>query len=248
MTDLKDKVVLITGSSSGIGQTLAVRFAEEGSKIVINYRENKQGAEDTAKQIEKIGSEYLLIQADVSKPNDVERLFKETVNGLGTVDILINNAASTKDQNDFMKESKSEDYKNMFDNNVVSVMMCSQRAAQIMLEKGRGKIINTSSIKGWEYGGGGPVYAASKAAVNSFTRTFAKIVAPNIQVNSVAPGYVKTRSYDNIDPARIKKLLDQTYLKRWVTIDEIADAFIFLARNDAMTGQVIYVEAGFMLK
>jgi 3-oxoacyl-[acyl-carrier protein] reductase len=117
-----------------------------------------------------------------------------------------------------------------------------------MAEKGGGKIINTSSIRGWEFGGRAPVYAACKAAVNNFTRTFAKMVAAdNITVNAVAPGFVRTRSYDTAPADGIKRYLDSTALKRFVTTDEIADTFIFLARNDAVTGQVIYVEAGFML-
>ena len=92
------------------------------------------------------------------------------------------------------------------------------------------------------------MYAASKAGINSFTKTLAKMVAPNIQVNAVAPGFVKTRSYDKMTSEQIQTFLDQTYLKRWVTEEEISDAFIFLAKNDAMTGQVIYVDAGFTLK
>ena len=87
-----------------------------------------------------------------------------------------------------------------------------------------------------------------KGAVNSFTKTFAKMVAPAIQVNAVGPGFVKTRTYDAMSPEMIKGFIDSTYLKRWVTVEEIADAFVFLAKNDALTGQVIYVDAGFTLK
>ena len=107
-----------------------------------------------------------------------------------------------------------------------------------MQKQGYGKIINTSSIRGWEHGGRSVVYAASKAGINSFSRTLAKMVAPNIQVNAVAPGFVKTRNYDNMSDEQCKSFIEQTYLKRWVTKDEIADAFIFLCKNDAMTGQV----------
>lgn len=244
---LKDKVVVITGSSSGIGQATALRFAQEGAKVVVNYHANKEGGEETLAKVKDITDECLLIQADVSKQEDVERLFKEILDKFSTVDILINNAAIGTDKHPYM-EASYEDMKEMIDADFTSVLMCSQQAARIMEKQGHGKILNTSSIRGWEHGGRAPVYAASKAAVNSFTRTLAKQIAPDIQVNAVAPGFVKTRSYDNMSQEQVQGFLDQTYLKRWVTVEEIADAFIFLAKNDAMTGQVIYVDAGFTLK
>ncbi len=244
---LQGKVVLITGSSTGIGKATAVKFAEEGAKVVINYHAGKKEGEETLSQIKKITNDCMLVQADVSEPEDVERLFESVLEKFSTVDILVNNAAIPTDKVDFMKASY-EDMKEMLDNDITSVLMCSQAAARIMLKQGHGKILNTSSVRGWEYGGRAPVYAASKAAVNSFTRTFAKELAPDIQVNAVGPGFVKTRVYDTRSPEQLEGFIEQTKLKRWITPEEIADAFIFLAKNDAITGQVIYVEAGFMLK
>lgn len=243
---LKDKVVLMTGSSSGIGQAIAIGFAQEGAKVIVNYRENQKGGEETISEINKI-SEGILIKADVSKPEEVERLFKESINAYSKIDILVNNAAIGTDKVPFM-EANYSDMHEMLDACLTSVFMCSQTAVKIMTKQGHGKILNTSSIRGWEYGGRAPVYAACKAAVNSFTSTLAKEVAPIIQVNAVAPGFVKTRTYDTLPQERIDGFMEQTRLKRWVTLDEISDTFIFLAKNDAMTGQVIYVEAGFMLK
>jgi 3-oxoacyl-[acyl-carrier protein] reductase len=244
---LKDKIVIVTGSSSGIGQATAVRFAQEGAKVVVNYHVNKEGGEETLAKVKAAGADCLLVQADVSQSEDAERLFNEVMDKFSAVDILINNAAIGTDKVPFMEAGYNE-LKEMIDADLTSVLMCSQQAARIMEKQGYGKILNTSSIRGWEHGGRAPVYAASKAAVNSFTRTFAKQVAPNIYVNAVAPGFVKTRSYDNMSQERLQGFLDQTYLKRWVTLEEIADAFVFLARNDAMTGQIIYVDAGFTLK
>jgi 3-oxoacyl-[acyl-carrier protein] reductase len=244
---LQGKVVLITGSSSGIGQTVALRFAREGAKVVVNYRANKKGGEETLKQIKNITDDCLLVQADVSKEADVKRLFKTVVDEFGTVDVLINNAAIGTDKRPFM-EASYDDFKEMIDTDITSVFMCSQQAAIIMQNQGSGKIINTSSVRGWGPGGRAPVYAAMKAAVNSFTQTFAKVVAPDIQVNAVGPGFVKTRTYEAFSDEMIQGFMDQTYLKRFVTQEEIADAFVFLAKNDAMTGQVIYVDAGFTLK
>jgi 3-oxoacyl-[acyl-carrier protein] reductase len=214
---------------------------------VINYRANKEGGEETLAKVKAITSDCLLVQADVSKEDDVDRLFKAVVDKFGAIDVLVNNAGVGGDKKPFL-EAAYEDMKEVIDVHLVSVMMCSRRAVEIMKKQDGGKIINTSSIKGWEYGGGSPMYAVAKAAVNSLTRTLAKHVAPTIQVNAVAPGYVRTRSYDDLPPEKIQGFIDQTYLKRWVTMDEVADAFIFLAKNDAMTGQVLYVDAGFTLK
>jgi len=244
---LKDKVAVITGSSSGIGQVVAKRFAEEGCKVVINYRSNQTGGEETLAMVKQLNVEAILVQADVSKEADVKRLFKETMDHFGAVDILINNAAIGTDKRPFM-EASYDDFQEMIQTDITSVFMCSQQAALIMQKQGYGKILNTSSVRGWEGGGRAPVYAAMKAAVNSFTKTLAKMVAPDIQVNAVGPGFVRTRTYDTMSDEMIKGFIDSTYLKKWVTTDEIADAFVFLAKNDAMTGQIIYVDAGFTLK
>ena len=242
---LHDAVVLITGASSGIGEATAIAFAKRGAKIVINYRENGIGAAAVLEKVKAL-SDGVCVQADVSTESGVRQLFQEADKAFDRLDILINNAAIPTDQVPFMDASYA-DFKTMIDSDLLSVFMCSQAAAKIMLKQGYGKILNTSSIRGWEYGGRAPVYAAAKAGVNSFTRTFAKELAPTVHVNAVAPGFVRTRVYDSMPEKRVSAFIDQSRLKRWIEPDEIADAFIFLAENDAMTGQVVYVEAGAML-
>ncbi|MDQ3098221.1 MAG: SDR family oxidoreductase [bacterium] len=244
---LKDKVIVITGSSSGIGKATALRFAKERSKIVVNYNVNKKGGEETVAELEKLGVEALLVQADVSNPDDIKRLFNEVEKRFDTVDVLINNAAIPNDKVPYL-DAGYEQIVELVHTDLIGPMLCSQVAIRYMQKQGYGKILNTSSIRGAEHGGRSVVYASSKAGLNSFTKTLAKMVAPTIQVNAVAPGFVKTRNYDNFSEEQNKTFLDQTYLKRWVTEEEIADTFIFLAENDAMTGQVIYVDAGFTLK
>lgn len=244
--DLKDKVVVITGSSSGIGRTTAIRFAKEGAKVVINYHINEEGGKETLKEVEKY-SEGLLVKADVSKPEEVKKLFKEVEEKFGTVHILINNAAIPNDKVPYL-DASYDDILELINTDLIAPMMCSKEAIKFMQKQGFGKIINTSSIRGAEHGGRSVVYAASKSGINSFSKTLAKMVSPDIQVNAVAPGFVKTRNYDKMTQEQLDTFIGQTYLKRWVKEDEIADAFIFLAKNDAMTGQVIYVDAGFTLK
>lgn len=244
---IKNKVILITGSSSGIGQTAALRFASEGAKVVVNYHINKKGGEETVAQIKKAGGKALLVQADVTKQEDIERMFSTVVDKLGTVDVLVNNAAIATDKVPFM-EANYEDFLEMISTNLIGPLICSQQAIKIMQKQGYGKILNTSSIRGAEYGGRTVVYAATKAAINSMTKTLAKEVAPKIQVNAVAPGFVRTRSYDTMTKEKIDGFIAQTYLKRWITKEEIAYAFVFFVKNDAITGQVLYVDGGFTLK
>lgn len=245
--DLKNKIVVITGSSSGIGRATALRFAQEGAKIVVNYNVNKVGGKETLLAVNKI-SEGILIQADVTDKDNIKSFFKKIIKKYGTVDVLINNAAIATDKEPFL-DSSTDLIEEMVMADLVGPMLCSREAYKIMQDKGCGKIINTSSIRGAEHGGrpGGIVYGASKAGLISFSKTLSKM-SPNIQVNAVAPGFVKTRNYDKASPELINTFLDQTYLKRWITENEVADAFIFLAKNDAMTGQVVYVDGGFTLK
>jgi len=245
--DIKNKIVVITGSSSGIGATTAKLFAKEGAKVVINSKTNVEGGNEIVNAIKKLGGEAVYIQADVSNPKEVERLFSEIEKKYKTVDILINNAAIPNDKVPYL-EASYEDIVELVSTDLIGPMMCSKYALRYMQKQGYGKILNTSSIRGAEYGGRSIAYAASKAGINSFTKSLAKMVAPNIQVNAVAPGFVKTRNYDNMTEELIQTFIDQTYLKRWVTVEEIATTFLFLAKNDAMTGQVIYVDAGFTLK
>lgn len=245
--NLKRKTVLVTGSSSGIGKATAMRFAKEGCNIVVHYHENEKGAKGVVEEIGKLGVKSFEVKADLSVESDIKKLFKKVIDEFDSLDILINNAAHPSEKVPYF-EANQEDLLDLLNINLVNVMLCSQYAVEIMKKQGSGKILNTSSIKGWEHGGSSITYAVSKAAVNSFTRTLAKHVAPEIQVNAVAPGYVKTRIYDGQPQEKIDNWLGGTYLKRWITVDEIAEAFLFLAKNDAMTGQVIYVDAGFTLK
>lgn len=245
--NLAEKTVLITGSSSGIGKAAAVRFAREGCRVVVNYRLNCEGAEETREEIEKQGAQCLVVRADVSRPEEVGRLFEAAAGRFGTVDVLINNAAIGTDKVPF-PEASFADILEMLAADLIGPMLCAQQAVRLMAPKGYGKILNTGSIRGWEHGGRAVVYAAAKAGINSFTRTLAKQVAPAIQVNTVAPGFVKTRVYDRMSREMLDSFIGQTYLKRWITAEEIAEAFVFLAKNDGITGQVIYVDGGFTLK
>lgn len=244
---LKNKVVIVTGSSSGIGRDIAVRFANEGSKVVINYKSNKKGAEQTAKLVKKAGADYLIIAGDLSEPKNVEKLFKDTKDKFGSIDILINNAGYA--HNAYIEDTDKDHWLKSFNDNFFTTVLCSKEALKYMQKQKEGKIINIASVMGIDCGRTGIIaYSAAKAAVISFTKTLAKHVAPHILVNAVAPGRTETPYYDQFDKQTLQSFIDANPIKRMINVSEISDAVIFIAKNDAMTGSVVVVDGGFMLK
>ncbi|HEX8762929.1 MAG TPA: SDR family oxidoreductase [Candidatus Saccharimonadales bacterium] len=245
---LNNKVVVITGSSANIGKATALLFAQEGAKVVITTRKNVEGGQATADEIKNSGGEAIFVQADLAQPDDVEKLFKATLEAFGTVDILVNNAGAATGK-PFLETTK-EDWLLDFDNNLFDMVLCSQAAAKIMLEKGSGVILNTTSIRGLEHTGREGImgYSAAKAATISLTKTMAKELAPKIRVNGVAPGFVITPNYDKT-PQEVKDgFIDGTLIKRWIQPEEIAEAFLYLATAEAITGENLIVDGGFTLK
>lgn len=244
---LKDKVVVVTGSSTGIGEAIIYRFAAEGAKVVVNCKSNIEAAKKVVEKI-KVNGSGIYIKADVTKPADVEKLFNETLHHFKTVDILINNAGDAGEPSFF--EATIDDWIEVFKKNFFGTMLCSQYAAKIMRKNKTGKIINTASIRGLEYGGrpGVIAYSTAKAAVINFTKTLAKELSPEIQVNAVAPGFTYTRHYTSLPQQMKDKFINETLLKRWIKVEEIAEAFLFLAASEAITGHVLVVDAGWNLK
>lgn len=244
----KDKVVLITGSSDNIGKATAIKFAKEGAKIVINSIKNIAGGEAVAEEIKISGGEAIYVKADVSKQEGVDKLFGETVQAFNTLDILINNAGRAVSV-PFLKTTE-EHWLDLLRCNFLSTVLCSKEAAKIMLQKGSGKIINTSSVRGIQHTGRESImaYSAAKAAVINFTKTLAKELAPKISVNAVAPGFVYTTSYDSMPQQLKDDFINSTLIKRWINVNEIADAFLYLANAEAVTGEVLVVDGGFTLK
>ncbi len=188
------------------------------------------------------------MQADLAQPREVDALFEKALEKFGTVDILVNNAGAAASK-PFLETTK-EDWLRDFDNNLFSMVLCSQRAAKIMLEKGSGVILNTTSIRGIEHTGreGIMAYSAAKAAAISFTKTLAKELSPKIRVNAVAPGFVITPNYDNASQEVKDGFIAGTQIKRWIQPQEIAEAFLYLATAEAVTGENLVVDGGFTLK
>lgn len=245
---LADKVAIITGSAANIGRATALLFAKEGAKVVVNAKNNASGGQAVVDEITKAGGQAIFVQADLAQPAEVKRLFTAAVEKFNTVDILVNNAGVAASK-PFLETTK-DDWLSDFDNNFFDMVLCSQEAAKIMLEKGSGVILNTTSIRGIEHTGreGIMAYSAAKAAAISLTKTLAKELAPKIRVNAVAPGFVITPNYDKTPQAVKDQFIDGTLIKRWIQPEEIAQAFLYLATAEAVTGENLVVDGGFTLK
>ena len=250
MGKLDDRVAIVTGASRGIGKAIAIEFAREGADIVVNYNTSEKEAKEVARQIEKLGREALIVNADISKPEEVKDLVEKTYKHFKRIDILVNNAGVVHGK-EFLK-LEFKDWERTLHTNLIGTFLTCKEVAPYMLKQKSGKITNISSIRGLDYGGRGGIidYCASKAAVISFTKTLAKELAPHINVNSVAPGFTETEMAKGWPPNLRKKAVDETCLKRTAQPEEIAKAVLFLASSDAnyITGQVLCVDGGWSLK
>lgn len=246
----KNKVVLVTGASRGIGRSTAIKFGGEGAKVVVNYRSKYKLAEEVVDIIEESGGEAYAIRADVSKHSEVEHLIQKTVEKFSTIDIVVNNAGYHEPKPFFKLTYK--DWDRMLHTNVTGVFMVSQSAAKVMLEHGGGQIINVASVRGLFYCGrqGNSDYSASKSAVMSLTTNMAMELAPDIRVNAVAPGPTNTDLAKSWDAHTLNHAINDSYFKRLTEPDEVANAIAFLASDDAsgITGEILVVDGGYSLK
>jgi len=242
----KDKVVLITGSSRGIGRSIAVTFAKAGANVIINYKNNDREAAIITDIISSYGNKCLCIKADISKEEDVKRLINAVINEFGKIDILVNNAGIAIDA-DF-NERKVKDWNDTLNTNLVGAFLTSKYAGVHMIEAKKGKIINISSTNGisstYPYS---IDYDASKAALINLTKNLAIQYAPYINVNAVAPGWVDTEMNSDLPKNYLKKEKEKILLKRFAEPEEIADVVLFLASDVAryINGETIRVDGGF---
>ncbi len=239
---LKGKVAFVTGASSGIGKAVAILFAKEGADVIITSHKNREGGESTIKEMKKVNKSgrFLHINLDIGKLSDVKNAFAEIKKKYDKLDILINNAGSSPSWK--LLDITEEGFDRVVNTNVKSVLWCTQEATKLMGEKGW--IVNTSSIRGLDYAGRSIAYAATKAAVNSLTKTIASELAPRIFVNAVLPGFVYTPNYDKFPPELNEKFIAGCPIKRFITTDEIASSYLFLATQEYLTGTLLVADGG----
>jgi 3-oxoacyl-[acyl-carrier protein] reductase len=247
--DLSGKVAVVTGSSRGIGAGIAHVLAAQGAKVVVNHRNSPEGAEEVVAAIKASGGEAGVIQADVAQSSEAQRLVKETIDSFGQIDILVNNAGTTRDT--LLMTMKDEDWDLVLRTNLSSTYYCSKAVMRPMMKKRSGRIINITSVVGLAGQAGQTNYAASKAGIVGFTKSLAKEVGSrNITVNAVAPGFIPTALTEVLPQEMIQPLIANTPLGRMGTIEDVANAVLFLASNEAafITGHVLTVDGGLVMQ
>ena len=246
---LQNKVAIVTGSSRGIGAAIALEFASQGAVVVVNCRQDTSQAEAVVGQVEASGGRAVAIQADVSLSADAQRLVKETLERFGRLDVLVNNAGTTRDT--LLMMMSEEDWDLVLRTNLKSAFNCCKAALRPMVKQRSGRIINVTSVSGLAGQAGQTNYSASKAGMIGFTKALAKEVgARNITVNAVAPGFVPTALTDVLTPEQKQMITSMTPLGRFARPEEIAYAISFLASDRAafITGQVLSVDGGLVMQ
>ncbi len=245
---LNEKIAIVTGASKGIGAGIAKELARNGAKVVVNYARSKTEADQVVAAIKQAGGEAVALQGDVSRPEDVKKLFAETKKAYGKLDILVNNAGVYEFAS--LEELTPEHFHRMFNLNVLGLLLATQEAAAAFGAQG-GSIINIGSVAGKSAVPTFSVYAATKAAVDSVTRSIGAELGPKgIRVNAINPGMVETEGTKaaDITDSDFRKVVEaQTPLGRIGQPEDIAPAVAFLASDDArwITGETLYISGGY---
>lgn len=245
---LKDKVAIVTGGTRGIGRAIALKLADQGANIVINYRNSDKEAEELKSILEGKGVKVLTVKCDISNFEDSKNLMDKCKEVFGKIDILVNNAGITKDT--LIMRMKEEDFDNVIDVNLKGTFNCAKHASAIMLKQRFGKIINMTSVVGIAGNAGQVNYAASKAGVIGLTKSLAKeLGSRGITVNAVAPGFINTDMTASLSEKVKEEASKNIPLKRLGDPEDVANLVGFLASDVAnyITGQVINVDGGMVM-
>ena len=242
--DLKNKTVIVTGSSRGIGKAIALEFAKKGANIVLNGR--KPIAEDLLKELDALGAKTHTILGDVSEFAFAQKLIEETKEVFGSVDVLVNNAGITKDM--LLMRMAEEDFDLAVNVNLKGTFNTIRHASKVMLKQKSGTIINMSSVVGLVGNVGQANYAASKAGVVGLTKSAAReLSARGITVNAIAPGFIETEMTEVLSDKMKEQAVGQIPLKRFGNVEDVARLAVFLSENRYITGQVINVDGGMVM-
>lgn len=245
---LDGKTALVTGASRGIGRAIALCLAAEGARVAINYAGNVKAAEEVKASVEAAGGTAILCQADIADSAAVEAMIADVVKEFGAIDILVNNAGITRDT--LLMRMKDEDFAKVLDTNLKGVFYCTKAVAKLMMKKRSGRIVNMASVVGLVGNAGQTNYAAAKAGVIGFSKSAAKELASRgITVNVVAPGFIGTDMTAGLPESVKEKMLTDIPLGRMGEPEDVANAVLFLASDQAsyITGQVVNVDGGMVM-
>ena len=245
---LTDKIALVTGSSRGVGRAVALGFAKEGAKVVVNYTSNENAAKEVVESIKAAGSDAIAIKADVAKKKDSEALIGAAVETFGRIDILVNNAGFTRPA--LMIKMTEDQWDQVVDIHLKGAFLCSQAAGLRMKEQNSGKIINVMSVAGLVGTVGQINYSAAKGGILSMTKSIARELARyNVCCNVISLGIVATDMTEKIrTDEKLKDIyMNRILLKRFAEPDDISPAFSFLASDESnyITGQLLCVDGGY---
>lgn len=245
MSQLTNKIAVVTGGSRGIGRAISIELAKRGAHVIVNYNSNQEAAQTVIDEITANGGSASSLQADVSDETQAQKLIKEATGVHGKIDILVNNAGITRDN--LIMMMKPDDFDTVINNNLRSTWLCSKAAVRSMMSKRYGRIINITSVSGIMGQSGQTNYSASKAGIIGFTKALAREVASrNITVNAVAPGFVLTDLTKDLPAELTAQLNNFIPLGRWGEAHDVANAVAFLASDEAgyITGHVLNVDGG----
>lgn len=244
----ENKVALVTGASRGIGRAIAIKLAESGYDVAVNYNSNEAEAEKVADKIRSYGRRAMIVKANAGDRGDVNVMFRSVVKELGHIDVLVNNAGVVDDA--FLLMLSPDSLDRSLNINVKGYFYCAQAATLKMFKAKKGVIINISSVSSMMALPGQSVYAATKGAINSMTATLARELAPyGIRVNAIAPGFIATDMVANLPEDKIQEYLTQIPLGRLGKVEEVAELAAFLASDEAsyITGQTLVIDGGLSL-
>lgn len=241
---MKDKVVVVTGASRGIGRAIATKMAADGAKVVVSAR-SADALDNLVSEIREQGGDAISVPTDISSTADVDSLFGAAVDAFGRVDVLVNNAGITRDN--LLVRMKDADWDAVLDTNLKGAFLCTRAAAKIMGKQRVGRIVNISSVVGEMGNAGQANYCASKAGLIGLTKSVARELAKrNVTVNAITPGFIVTDMTDVLSEKVKESLLGQIPLGRFGEAEDIVSAVMFLASDQAayITGQVLGVNGG----